>query len=515
MKRVIAKDEVKEKIKQAINLLCDSVSSTLGPSGNNVLINNSERAPFITNDGVTIAKNIESTDPVMNSVLEIIKESTLKTDELVGDGTTTTLVLLQSIFLKGLEEIENGKNSIELKKELKESLEKIIPLIEEKKRIPNKEELISIARISGNSSLIGDIASEVFFKMRSKYAIQLDESTKEKTYYEIKKGYNIEIDELSNMYFQNRKEIILNDCYFCIIKGYLSSLEQISEVINEGIKKSKNIVIFVEEMEDAIKQELLVYYLMEKKNIFIIKLPEYGSRKEKIELDISYLSNSIIKNIDYEEVFCSDLGRVDKVVINQKEIIIETNNKKAKELVEILRKELAETRSDYEKEFIENRLSKLENGIATIYVGGITKTEIKEKMMRYEDALCALEIANHGVLPGGGVSFLEISDKIKVDSVGDKILKEALEVPFQKMLENAGSSNLSLKMDIKKSNYTKIVNFTTLELEDINNTEILDPKEVLITALKNAVSVAALLLTINYLVVNENESLEKNSSIVY
>ena len=136
-------------------------------------------------------------------------------------------------------------------------------------------------------------------------------------------------------------------------------------------------------------------------------------------------------------------------------------------------------------------------------------------MMRYEDALCALEIANHGVLPGGGVSFLEISDKIKVDSVGDKILKEALEVPFQKMLENAGSNNLSLKMDIKKSNYTKIVNFTTLELEDINNTEILDPKEVLVTALKNAVSVAALLLTINYLVVNENGILEKNNSIVY
>ena len=509
MKIVISHEDAKNKLKEAVDLLCNAVGSTLGPTGNNVLISNSDSSPFITNDGVTIAKNIESSDPILNSILEIMKEASLKTDELVGDGTTTTLVLFQSIFNYGLEEIQKGKNATILNKELKESLKKVCRAIEDKKYLPRKEDLSSIASISANSKEIGNIVTEVFIKMKNKYSIQLEESPNEETYYEIKKGYNIEIDDISPMYFQKEKEIKLENCSIFIIKGYLSNLEQLSDIINMGIERNHNILILVEEMEDNIKQELLTYYLMEKKNIFMINLPEYASRREKIELDISDLSDSIIKNIDFEPVYYMDGGKIPKVTIKQNELELEVNPDKTKELVYLLKEELKNIKNEYEKEFIERRISKLENGVATIYVGGTTKTEIKEKLMRYEDSLSSLEIAKKGILPGGGISFLEISQKMKKESTGDMILAKALEVPFEKMLENAGNTNKNIKKQIIDSNYQKLVNFKTLKLEDINRTKILDPKEVLLVAIKNAVSIASLLLSINYLVINENEHLEK------
>lgn len=513
MKKVISKEEVKVLLKEAVDLLCNAVSSTLGPAGNNVLISNSDSSPFITNDGVTIAKNIESSDPKVNSILEIIKESSLKTDELVGDGTTTTLVLFQSIFYHGLEEIKRGKKATLLNQELKESLKKVCKAIEDKKIIPKKEDLESIASISANSEEIGGIVTDVFIKMNNKYSIQLEESLTEETYYKIKKGYNIEIDDISSMYFQNEKEIKLNNCSLFIIKGYLSNLEQISEIMNMGTRSGGNILILVEEMEDSIKQELLAYYLMEKKNIFIVKIPEYASRREKIELDISYLSGCVMKNIDYEPIYYMDHGKVPKIILKQNELVLEVNNNKTKELVSLLKEELKEVKNEYEKEFLERRISKLENGVATIYIGGLTKTEIKEKRMRYEDSLCSLEIAKKGILPGGGVSFLEISQKMKKDSSGDKILAKALEAPFEKMLENSGNTDKNIKKIIVDSNYQKIVNFKTLKLEDINKTKILDPSEVLLTAIKNAVSIATLLLSISYLVINENIHLEKSITL--
>lgn len=509
MKEVITGEVLKNKMLESINLLCDTVSKTLGPTGNNILINNSDTSPFITNDGVTIASNIESQDTATNTILEIIKEASLKTNELVGDGTTTTLVLLKSIYTLGIDEINNGTNPIILKNELNKTLNKIVEELKKKSKSPNLKDYYKIAYNSSNMEEIAEVTSNLFSKMNSKYSIKLEEGYREKTYYEIKKGYNLELDNISNMYFSKEKEISLKDVNVLVLKGYLSNLEDISEIINEGLK-DKNTVIFVEEMDEAIKNQLLVYFLTNKKNIFIFTLPEYASRREKIENDLKVLANCTIKNIDYENVYYSDVGLIDEVKITKEEVVLSTNSLNTNKLIEELKNELENTYNEYEKEFIETRLSKLEEGIATIYVGGITKSEKREKLLRYEDSLCALEVSKGGIVKGEGLTYLEVSDILNEDDVAERIIKKSLEEPFIKIMENLGVDYKDIEKEIRDSNYKKIYDYRTSSLINTDDSNIIDPLEVVVASLKNATSIASLLLTTSSLVINENKELEKD-----
>lgn len=503
MKRVICNDELNEVMIKAVNLLCDAVSSTLGPTGNNVLINNGEEISFITNDGVTIAKNIESDNVLENTVLEIVKEASLKTNELVGDGTTTTLVLLQSIFNNGIKEIQNGKNPIVLKEELYNSSLKVINNLMKLKMKPSKSDLTVVASISANDKNIGSLVSEVYDKVKNIYSIKLEQSNKD-TYYEIKKGYYLDIDNISSLYFKDRNSISINNCHVIVLKGYIDSLEQISDIINDIVSNKKDIIIFVEDMNDNIRQEVLSYYLTNNINIFIFKINEYASRRDKIENDISILSNCNIKNIEIENIEYIDLGYIDNVTINKEQVLLLANKENINKLVNTINEELNDNISDYDKDFIYERLSKLEGGIAYIYVGGNTKTEIKEKIMRFEDSVHAIGLANNGVLPGEGISLLKVSNSMKCINSGDNIMKKALEKPFEIIVKNIGKNIKDIKMKIINNKYTKIYNYETDSLEDISISNILDPIDVVITSIKNATSIAAMLLTTNYLVINEN-----------
>ena len=510
MKEILYGDELKKVMTSSVNMICDAVCSTLGPVGSNVLINNSDSSPFITNDGVTIASNIESSDKRVNTILEIIKEASLKTNEVVGDGTTTTLAILQSIFNQGLKEIENGKSSIILRSELNNCLLNILNNLNDMKKVPSKSDLESVASISSNDKETGLFLSKLFFKMKNKYAIKLEEGKKDKTYYEIKKGYSVEIDNISSIYFKENKNIELEDVYISIFKGYLSSLEQISEIVNEAIVNNKNILIFVEEFDESINQELLSYYLSNETKIFIFKLPFYALHRDKLEKDIAYISKCSIKNIEVENISFSDFGLLDNVVINKDEVSLFFDNVNIREYIKEVKLELENTYDDYEKEFIESRLSKLLNGIAIIYVCGNTKTEIKEKIMRFEDALCALQSAKDGVLPGEGIALLKISNNMECNNTGELILKKALQVPFEKIMINSSKNYSKIKEEIIKSNYKKIYNIEKDIYEELSSTKILDPLKVVVESLKNAVSISSILLTTNYLVINENEKLEKD-----
>ena len=340
--------------------------------------------------------------------------------------------------------------------------------------------------------------------MNNSFSIKLDESKNNKTYYEIKKGYTIEDVEISNLYFKNKNEIVLDNIYILILRGYLNDLEQISDIINEGLVRNKNIVILADDYSENIKNEVLLYYLENNKNIFLFKTPDYASRKESIEEDIRVLSNSTIKNIDYERIYFSDLGKVDKVIISKENISIINDNDVNDRIVE-LKKELKNIRDDYEKEFVQGRISKLEKGIATIYVGGNTKTEIKERTMRYQDALRSIETAQEGVVTGEGITLLQISDEID-----NNILKKALKAPFIKILENSGYEYESIMEEIIKSDYKKIFNLEKGELEQIEN-NIIDPAPVLIESIRNSISIATMLLTTNYLVINEEMIIDNNT----
>lgn len=502
MKKVLSGAALRIVMEEAINMLGDAVSSTLGPSGNNVLINNDDMAPFITNDGVTIASSIESDNKEINTILEIAKESSFKTNELVGDGTTTTIVLLQSLFNEGVKLLEKNKNAIILKKELDESLEIVLNELDKLKRIPTSKDLTEVARTSCNDYELGKFVSELFSKVKSKYAIKLDESNDEKTYYEVKKGYSLELDNISNMYFVNNSEIVLNDTYILVLKGYLDDLEKIADLINEGIK-DKNIVIFAEDISENVKEEALLYFLEYHKNIFLFNLPDYAARRYAIETDLVNITNATIRNIDHDLVCFEDFGKSSKLVINQNEILIAVDNDINDYLLK-LKEELNNCFNDYEKEFLARRVSSLDNGIATIYVGSPTKTEIKEKKMRIEDAINALDIASIGVVVGSGVSLLKVKDLINLNSDGANILKLTLEEPFKKIMENCGEDYNKYKELIIKFNYEKVYNLKTRKFENIKNTSVLDPIEVIKISLKNAISIASMLLTTNYLVINEN-----------
>lgn len=504
MKEVLSKKELKMTILSAVDLICDAVSSTLGPSGNNVIINADGFSPYITNDGVSIALSIESSDKKVNTIVELIKEASIKTNELVGDGTTTTLVLLKSIIVNGLKTIEKGKNSILLKKELDESLKNIIKELENKKRIPTKKDYEYITTISSNDEEIGKILSEVYFKIKNKNSIIIEESNNESTYYEIKKGYSIEIDKVSDLYFQNQEQIILNDVFILLLNGYLSDLNEIAEEINEALINNKNLIIFADEYEDTIINDIVLYHFKEHKNIFLFKYPDYGSRKLIIKEDIISLSKSN-NNLTFDKYY----GYLKKVIISKDEIILFSDNN-LKEKVKILNEQLKKTRDDYEKDFIKKRISKLNNGIATIYVGAQTKTERREKLMRFEDALCALNISDEGVVSGEGLPFYEIGSKMIIKNEGDKILKEALLTPINKIFENSGINKEEILEKIKKLNYELIYNFNSNRLEKVKNSNIIDPVKVLTTSLKNAVSISSMILTTNYLVINEENDKKLN-----
>lgn len=510
MKKVIYGEELKEKMIKAVNLLCDTVSSTLGPTGNNVLINNSEASPFITNDGVTIATNIESEDKAINTILEIVKEASLKTNELVGDGTTSTLVLLQSIFNLGMKHINEGINKIILKNELLNCMDTVVNEIKKLSKKPTAKDLFSIAMTSTNNEEISSLTAKIYIEMKSKYSIKLEESDSEETDYINKKGYNILINNISSMYFSKNKIIELNDVKILILKGYLDNLESISNIINDVLINDTKIIIFVEGMNENIKNEILIYYFNHK-NIFIVEIEEYASHRDKIEDDISNLTGCIIKNIDYEEVSSSDLGSVDNIIINQEEVVLISNNNKSKELVRKLKDNLEKEKNDYEKDFINNRISKLENGITTIYVGGTTKAEKREKIMRYEDAICALESANNGVVIGEGITYLRVSENLESDSIGSLILKQSLDKIFEKVMNNLGIDSNNIKEKIINNNYELIYDYKVSDCVPVINSNIIDPVDVTICAFKNALSIAAMLLSTSSLVINEEEQVISKS----
>ena len=508
MNMIVKNDELKKVMLDSINMLCDAVSSTLGPSGHNVLISNSEISPFITNDGVTIAESIESDDQRINAILEIVKEASMKTNELVGDGTTTTLVLLQSIYTLGLKEIIQGKDSIELKKELNVILNKILEKIDSLKKNASKEDLINIASVSANDKELGEFLTKIYLEIGNTYGIKIEEGTSEKTYYEISNGYNTTINELSNLYFQNNKEIELNNVHILIINDYLSDLESISQVINEGINRNKNILIIAKEYDERIKEEILLLKLQENKNIFLVSISEYGERLESILKDIENITNAKIRN-NYDNIIWNDLGYTSKIILKKEELNIINTNDNTSRIIE-LKEKLDKCSDSYDKEFLNDRISKLNEKRAVVFVGGLTKTEIKEKKMRMIDALCSLNAAKDGVLVGEGITLLKISEELESNNIASKIIKESLKIPFHKIMENAGVSSLEIYDTIQKSNYNLIYNIDTDTFENIHNTKIVDALNVVKESLKNAVSISSMLLTTNYLVINEKE-INKNN----
>ncbi len=493
MRKVIKNNELRKIMDESIDMLCDTVKSTLGPKGCNSIIDHSAFSPFITNDGVTIASNIESEDEAINTILTLAKEASINTNNQVGDGTTTTLVLLQSIYKSGRKLIDNGINSMILKKELDLILNKVIKLLDSNSWVPKKREIINVVSTTSGSNSIGALVSEVYFKVGSKNAIKVMEGSEEETKVVYKNGYIIESMIVSSYYFNNKENIELNDVYVVLINNYIDNIEEISDIINMAIYEKKELVIFAEDYSQEVINNIISMYLDKSALIYLFRIPGYGIEKVTILEDLSLISGAKVKRNDIE---IKDVGKFENININKEEVICSfTINDKIKEVIKSL-----EEKND---EVSIKRLTMLKGEQAIILVGARTVTERREKKMRYEDAICALG-ALRLVCLGGGVTLYKISEELNDTSSGALILKNALKEVLLQIIDNSGLDRDIIINEIKKSNYTKVYNVISDKYESVNDTSVIDVRDVLVMALKNALSIASMLLTTTSLVINEN-----------
>lgn len=506
MKKVISGKELEEKTIEAINLLCDTVKKTLGPKGNNIIIDHSSFTPFITNDGVTIAENIESDDEAINTILQIAKEAAIKTNEVVGDGTTTTLVLLQSIYNSSMEYIKKRENPIILKKELEQSLEQIIKKLSSYKIKPTKEMLNKIAKISANDEEMGNLVSKVYNYVENKNSILIKEKDQNSLKYTHLKGYILDTSVTSPYFFKNNSEISFKDAYVLVFNNDLNDINEIGEIINFMIESNENFVIFANNFSESFINDILSLYLSEQLNTCLLKISEYGIKKNNIEKDLEVITNGkVIQNLN--NLSLENLGLVKNIYINKDSSRIDFDvNKSIKSYIANIKKEETRIQDTYEKEFYLKRLSMFTKGIVEIEIGAPTKIELREKRMRLDDAICAIFSAKDGVLPGSGISLLRIASEVKKDSTASKILSQALLKPFEQIMENAGENVDKIKKVIEEKNYELVYNIHSQKYEELNNTNVIDSFSVITYSLINACSIASMLITTTSLIINEKEN---------
>ena len=504
MKKVITGKELYDCEEKAIALLCGTVKKTLGPRGSNAIIDHSLMNPFITNDGVTIARNIESEDERINTILTLAKEASIKTDETVGDGTTTTLVLLESLFKSGLAKIKDGLNPHLLKNELDEALENIIKEIKKENKIPTEENYYNIASIAASNKNIGKLITRMYLKVGS--AIKIEESKTSETYTKIINGYSFEPLLASPYFFNNTNEIIYKNSLILIMLKEVNEIGEISEIINYTIEKRIPLVILATDYTEEVINEVLSLNLSKITNVTLLKLPEYGLHQMEVLKDLEIISNAkIAKSSD--ELSLNNLGKCEEIKITKELATINNNlqSKVIKRYINNLKEKISTIDDDFELEFQSNRLSKLTNGIGIIYVGATTTTEAREKKMRFDDAFCALNCAANGIIPGSGLILLKIKENLEAKNNGSIILKEALDKPFMQILENVGINPSNIYNKIKASDFNIIYNVFENKFETISKTKVIDPTTVVITSLKNAVSIAGMLLTTTSLIINEQQ----------
>lgn len=500
MKKIIKGIELDNKMDEAVNLLCDVVKMSLGPKGGKAIIDHSMFTPFITNDGVTIAKNIESDDIVINTILELAKEAAIKTDEKVGDGTTTTLVLLQQLYLEGRRLINDGKSYVEVKKMMDAEGMLAKKMLEKEVFFPKAKHLKNIAIIAAKDKEIGELVCDAFEKVRNKKGIIIDEGNGDKTEIIYKKGYIIDSILASPYYFQDKNEINLNKSYFLLINNYLEDFELLADIINEIIMKKQNLIILADDYDINIVSQIISLYLNEKVNILLLKIPGYGSEKLDLLKDIELISQAKII-YDLNDIKFDCLGFSERVIIrNDTTTISFVENNQIEDRCILLREKVNLEIDDFKKEFILKRLAMFETGLVEIKIGALTETERREKKMRFDDALGSIFQASEGILLGSGI----ILNKIGVNHHFE-VIHKALEEPFKQIMINANEKKDEILKKIKESDYRIVYNVLEEQYENIEETVVLDAFNVIVKALFNAISIASMLLGTKCLVINENK----------
>lgn len=498
-KEVIFGKEAREILKRGVNLIADSVKVTLGPKGRNAVLVTDYLNPRIVNDGVTIAKEIELEDNIDNIGIELVKEAAIRTNDLVGDGTTTSLVLVKELYNEGLKIIDSGYSPIKLNKELNEALEKIIKFIESKsKKDLTEKDIESIGAISSGDKKIGSLISKAIKNTSKNSNIIIENSMDENISLEYINGFEIKSGYISiDLIKENTSEIILNDVIIYILNKEVNGLNELGFINSEN----NNILIIADDFEEYVVDYFVKENNINDKKVILIKNTYYGEKRKEFIKDIS-----IFIDRNYSDEF--SFGFATKInVYKDKTLIIneKIDSNKINDRIKYIQNEISQCDSEFEREILEERISNLKGKTAIIKVGANTDLEKTEKKMRIEDAIYSVKCAiKNGVSLGGGLTYLNASKEFEkfLEIPGYKILYDTLKAPMKHILLNAGLNYEEIISELEKKEYG--IGFDAENETFVNMYEngIIDSTDVILTALKNSISITSMLFTTEIIVVN-------------
>lgn len=524
-------DQARKCLEEGVNTLANTVKITLGPRGRNVVLDRKYTTPLITNDGVTIAKEIELKDPFSNMGANLIKEVCVKTNDIAGDGTTTAVVLAQKIFSEGIKNLTSGANPVILKSGIEKATNLVVQELKQMaKPITNNEEIKQVATISAGNCEVGEIIAQAMEQIGQDGVITIEEGKTTKTELKIVEGMQIDRGYISPyMNAENKPEIILDNAYILITDKKISTIAEVLPLMEEVAKTASSLLIIAEDIEGEALATIILNKIRGIFNCIAIKAPAYGAKRKELLTDISilcggkFISSELKDNL--QDCHIEDLGKAKTIKISKDHTTIiegKGDSSKLSEHCTNLKNMLANTTDDYDKTNIKERLAKLGKGVGIISVGAISEVEMKEKKLRIEDALSATKSATEmGIIVGGGVALIKTSPALKTlidtlsgdEKTGAQIIFNALFAPINQICANSGTeSGVIINKIMENPQNTFGFDAKTLTFCDMFKSGIIDPAKVTISALLNASSVCATMLTTEAIVTDCEQQSPSNQA---
>ena len=528
-KQLVFSEDARRRLQQGIDIVANAVATTLGPKGRNVALDRKFGSPTITHDGVTVAKEIELEDPFANMGAQLLKEAATKTNDIAGDGTTTSTVLAHAIVTEGLKTLAAGANPMRLKLGIEQATEAVVAALKKMaQKIDTKEEIASVATNSAADAEIGKLIADVMDKVGKDGVITVEESKSLQFETEYVEGMQFDRGYISAYFITDAEhmEAVISEPYILIYEKKISAAADIVPVLEKLVQIGKrDLVIIAEDIDGEALATLVLNKLRGMLNVLAVKAPGFGDRRKAMMMDIAALTGGQVISEEtgrkLETTTLQDLGQCEKVVADKDNTTIvggKGDKAQIKGRIEQIRVEIDKSTSDYDKEKLQERLAKLSGGVAIIRVGAATETELKEKKHRVEDALSATRAAiEEGIVPGGEIVFINAVaalDKVRLtdedESIGVSIVRRALEAPIRRLAQNAGQDGAVIIENVRRlakeqGNKHLGYNVITGEYGDMLKAGVIDPLKVVRGALENAASIAAMILTTECLITDVPE----------
>ena len=516
--------EARKALEAGVNQLADTVRVTLGPKGRNVVLDKSYGAPLITNDGVTIAKEIELEDPFENMGAQLVKEVATKTNDVAGDGTTTATVLAQAMIDEGIKNLAAGANPIILRKGMKKATDVAVEAIAKmSSKVTGKEQIAKVAAISAGDEEVGQLVADAMEKVSKDGVITIEESKTMKTELDVVEGMQFDRGYISAYMAtdMDKMEAVLDNPYILITDKKISNIQEILPLLEQIVQSGAKLLIIAEDVEGEALTTLIVNKLRGTFNVVAVKAPGYGDRRKEMLKDIAILTGGTVISeelgLELKDATLENLGRAKSVKVQKENTVIVDGTGSKSEIearISQIKTQIAETTSEFDKEKLQERLAKLSGGVAVIRVGAATETEMKENKLRLEDALAATKAAvEEGIISGGGSAYIHASKEVAKladtlegdEKTGAKLILKALEAPLFHIAHNAGLEGAVIINKVRESEVGTGFDALHEEYVDMVKAGILDPAKVTRSALQNATSVASTLLTTESVVASIKE----------